>query len=276
MVLLFGPDAFWAFYRCPALTFSKLCCDFYNQIYCRASSGFSLQVSSDSNARARRGFSKGGGRAKRFSSKSTTPWAPWWLLSSLQVVKDLMSVGDGEVLVVIVVDLDHGRVDAGAEALDLADGEELVVGHAADADAKVFLAGRHDLVAASEPAGSCCANLNMVFANRVAHEHGVEGGHFVHSHAWHSDHLSHMVHGSDRQPAAYLPLSKVKQGDHCGSLVPVRVDRHDRVGAGFVLSCELKRSLGIVGSSVPVYHQSITSPGYSSSGQGSVSSPCQA
>ena len=60
-----------------------------------------------------------------------------------------------------------------------------------------------------------------------------------------------MVHGSDGQPAAYLPLSKVKQGDHSGSLVPIRVDRHDRVGAGFVLCCELKRSLGIVGSSVP-------------------------
>ena len=96
---------------------------------------------------------------KRFSSKSSTPWSPWWLLASLQVIKDLMSVGDGEVLVVVVVDLDHGRVDAGAEALDLADGEELVVSHATDADAKVLLAGRHDLVAASEPAGGCCANL---------------------------------------------------------------------------------------------------------------------
>ena len=104
---------------------------------------------------------------KRFSSKSTTPWSPWWLLSSLQVVKDLMSVGDGEVLVVVVVDLDHGRVDAGAEALDLADGEELVVGHAADADAKVLLAGRHDLVAASEPAGGCCANLIDITLNKT-------------------------------------------------------------------------------------------------------------
>ena len=96
---------------------------------------------------------------KRFSSKSTTSWSPWWLLAGLQVIKDLMSVGDGEVLVVVVVDLDHGGVDAGAEALDLADGEELIVGHAADADAKVLLAGRHDLVTASEPAGGGCANL---------------------------------------------------------------------------------------------------------------------
>ena len=104
---------------------------------------------------------------KRFSSKSSTSWSPWWLLSSLQVIKDLMSVGDGEGLVVVVVDLDHGRVDAGAEALDLADGEELVVGHAADADAKVLLAGRHDLVAASEPAGGGCANLIYITLNKT-------------------------------------------------------------------------------------------------------------
>ena len=78
-----------------------------------------------------------------------------------------MSVGDGKVLVVVVVDLDHGRVDTGAEALDLADGEELVVGHAADADAKVLLAGRHDLVAASEPAGGCCANLIYISLNKT-------------------------------------------------------------------------------------------------------------
>ena len=102
---------------------------------------------------------------ERFSSKSSTSWSPWWLLAGLQVIKDLMSVGDGEVLVVVVVDLDHGGVDAGAEALDLADGEELVVGHAADADAKVLLAGRHDLVTASEPAGGGCANLMHVTLN---------------------------------------------------------------------------------------------------------------
>ena len=104
---------------------------------------------------------------ERFSSESSTSWSPWWLLSSLQVVEDLMSVSDGEVLVVVVVDLDHGRVDAGAEALDLANGEELVVSHATDADAKVLLAGRHDLVAASEPAGGGCANLIYITLHKT-------------------------------------------------------------------------------------------------------------
>ena len=77
-----------------------------------------------------------------------------------------MGVSYSEIFVVVIVDLDHGRVDAGAEALDLADGEELIVGHAADADAKVLLAGRHDLVAASEPAGGCCANLMDITLNK--------------------------------------------------------------------------------------------------------------
>ena len=70
-----------------------------------------------------------------------------------------MGVSYSEIFVVVIIDLDHRSVDASSEALDLADGEELVVGHAADADAKVLLAGRHDLVTASEPAGGCCANL---------------------------------------------------------------------------------------------------------------------
>ena len=63
--------------------------------------------------------------------------------------------------------------------------------------------------------------------------------------------LSNMVHGCDRQPASMLPLRQVEQGDHRGSLVPVGVDRHDGISSSLVLCCELKRSLGIVGSSVP-------------------------
>ena len=32
-------------------------------------------------------------------------------------------------------------------------------------------------------------HLDMVFSNRVAHEHGVEGGHFINTHAGHTNHL---------------------------------------------------------------------------------------
>jgi hypothetical protein len=47
----------------------------------------------------------------------------------------------GEVLVVVVVDLDHGGVDAGAEALDLDEGEEAIGGGLALLDAEVGLDG---------------------------------------------------------------------------------------------------------------------------------------
>lgn len=62
----------------------------------------------------------------------------------------------GEILVVVVIDLDHGGVDAGAEALDLEEGEEAVLGGLATLDAQVASDGLDDGVgaAAAELAGS--------------------------------------------------------------------------------------------------------------------------
>lgn len=54
-----------------------------------------------------------------------------------------------QVLVVVVVDLDHGRVGAGAEALDLDEGEEAVGGGLALLDAQVLRDGLDDGVAAA-------------------------------------------------------------------------------------------------------------------------------
>ena len=50
----------------------------------------------------------------------------------------------GQVLVVVVVDLDHGGVDAGTEALDLDEGEETVGGGLALLDAEVGCDGLDD------------------------------------------------------------------------------------------------------------------------------------
>ena len=113
-------------------------------------------------------------------------------------------------------------------------------------------------------------HLDVVFSYRVAHEHGVKGGDLIDTHAGHSNHLKrkllrlvvpvqlkiyndlgNVVHGSDGQPAAMLPLCKVEQGDDRGPLVPVGVDRHDCLRAGVVLRCELKSGLMIVLCSVP-------------------------
>lgn len=62
----------------------------------------------------------------------------------------------GQVFVVVVVDLDHGGVDAGAEALDFGEGEEFVRRRLARVNAEVGADGFHDEVgtAATELAGS--------------------------------------------------------------------------------------------------------------------------
>lgn len=61
----------------------------------------------------------------------------------------------GQVLVVVVVDLDHGGVDASTQALDLDVGEEAILGGVARGDAEVLVDGLDDRVgaAAAELAG---------------------------------------------------------------------------------------------------------------------------
>lgn len=73
----------------------------------------------------------------------------------LEGVEQLDGGLGGEVLVVVVVDLDHGGVDAGAEALDFDEGEEAVLGGLALLDAEVVGDGLDDGVgaAAAELAG---------------------------------------------------------------------------------------------------------------------------
>ena len=55
----------------------------------------------------------------------------------------------GQVLVVVVVDLDHGRVDARAQALDLDEGEQAVLRCLPLLDPQLLLHRAHDLVAAA-------------------------------------------------------------------------------------------------------------------------------
>ncbi len=72
-----------------------------------------------------------------------------------------MRVLHREILVVVVVDLDHGRVDACAQAFHLGEGEELVLGHFAHADLEVLLDGGQDFVRAAQPAGRRRTNLRI-------------------------------------------------------------------------------------------------------------------
>lgn len=74
----------------------------------------------------------------------------------LEALEELADGLRGQVLVVFVVDLDHGGVDAGAEAFYLDESEETVSGGLALLDAKLLLDGLDDDVgtASTQLAGS--------------------------------------------------------------------------------------------------------------------------
>ena len=63
-----------------------------------------------------------------------------------------------KVLVVVVVDLDHGRVDTGTQTLDFNEGEEAVFGGVARGDTQVFRNGFDDLGATAATELAWCLN----------------------------------------------------------------------------------------------------------------------
>lgn len=71
-----------------------------------------------------------------------------------------------EVLVEIIIDLDHGSVGTGTEALDFGKGEEAVLGRLAVVDSENVLAGLHDGVAVPQHAG-CLGFVSGVGARRM-------------------------------------------------------------------------------------------------------------
>ena len=89
-------------------------------------------------------------------------------------VEQSLGRGPVEILVEIVVDLQDRRVDAGAQTLDLDQGEQAVGGGAADADAELALAGRDHLVRAAQPARRRRAGLQQIPPDRPQIEHRIK------------------------------------------------------------------------------------------------------
>ena len=106
----------------------------------------------------------------------------------------------------IVINLNHGRVHTGAQTLDLAQCEQIILGGLAHVYAQLFLDGLEYAIAVTKPTRCRGAYLNMIFAYRVAYEHGVEGGHFVHAHIRHLEDFGDLVHGRKREPTFFFGL----------------------------------------------------------------------
>jgi hypothetical protein len=139
-----------------------------------------------------------------------------------------------EILEILVADLHHRRIDAGAEAFDLAQGEGAVLGRLAEVDAEPLLAGLHDRVGAAQPAGRRRADLQQVLSDRLQIEHGVEARDLVDADRRHVEDLGHMVHGGAVEPAAILRLRQMEQRDHRARLAARRI-----FGDDFIRFCAI-------------------------------------
>lgn len=184
--------------------------------------------------------------------------------------------------------MDHGGVDAGAEALDLDEGEEAVGRRLALLDAEVLLDGFDNDVgsAAAQLAGGLssvsnlecfcgkprnflvgsdgreglayrCACLDKELAHGVPVVHGVEGGHFVDSHGRHLQQASYLVHDTDAGEAV-LALAQVEQGHDGGLLVLLGIPLEDLGDDGFILLVEFEGDIGIVVRGISVLRMSIS------------------
>lgn len=176
----------------------------------------------------------------------------------LQSLQQLHSRLGRQVLVVVVIDLHHRSVDTGAQALDLEQAEDLVLGHVATVDPEEFLARLHDLVAAAAAQHARCrrAHLHKVFAHGRAVVHGVERRHLVHSHRWHLEHPSDFVHDGDRRESV-LALAEVEQRHHRRLFVLWWVAFEDLIDESQVGFVEFEGDGGVVIRGVSVLYASL-------------------
>ena len=180
-----------------------------------------------------------------------------------------------QVLVVVVVDLHHGSIDACAKAFHFDEGKEAIGGSLALLDAELLLDRLDDDVAAAAAELAGClengvsrliqgvsrarrggsayrrASLDMELAHRCPVVHSVEGGDLVDTHGGHIENARHLVHDADAGKAM-LPLAKVQQRHHSRLLVLGRVPLEDLGDDGLVGSCELERDVGVVVGGVAV------------------------
>ena len=139
-----------------------------------------------------------------------------------EIVEQLVEILFGQVFVIIVVDLHHRRIAAGAEAFHLKPGKQAIrrdVALRADAGLEHFL----DRIRAAQNAGRRAAELDEIFADRGEIEHRVEGRDLKHADRCHAELRRDILDCRLRQPAVILLLRDPKQGDHSRRLASRRI-----------------------------------------------------
>src|SRR5918993_1661347 len=191
-------------------------------------------------------------------------------LAAGERVEDCAHALLGEVLVIIVVDLDHWRIRAGAEALDLGQREQAVFGRVSLPESAQLASAQH-VIRSAQHARRRSAHLYMEAADRRQVEHGVEGRDLEHVDRRHIEFASDELHDRKRQPSlrvrlrTNLPLGEVEERYGRRPLPPFRVTCDDLLRALCVLCRPLEAfpacaDLRIVDDSALPGHQRSTSP----------------
>ena len=170
-----------------------------------------------------------------------------------------------EVFVVIVVNLNHRRVDACSETLDFDEGKEPVFRRVAGRDSEVVLDGLDDLVAAAAseltwglftpisipaymPSFASTyrrADLQVPLPNRIPIVHGVERRNLIHPHWRDLQYPRNLIHHAQARESM-LSLSEVEDGHHGRLLVLGWVALEDLFDELIVLLCELEGDVRVV------------------------------
>ena len=116
-------------------------------------------------------------------------------LASPQLFQNIDSCFGGQIFVIVVVDLHHGGVHTRSQALDLDESKRIVLGGLTNLNPKVINNGLKNSSGPTNLTGAGGAKLDKVLSDRLAVEHCVKGGHFVHPHRVEFQDLGNFVHG---------------------------------------------------------------------------------
>ncbi|KAA8495237.1 putative methionine--tRNA ligase [Porphyridium purpureum] len=135
-------------------------------------------------------------------------------LTFLERLQDFHCRFRRQVFVKIIVDLDHGCVDASPKALHLHKMEKAVWRIASHFDSQVLFTSFEHFVAAANHTWRRSAHLDVVFPDFLAIIHGVECSHLVDTHRRHLKNVCNLIHGSQGKPSSALSLRKIERGNH--------------------------------------------------------------
>ena len=198
-------------------------------------------------------------------------------LSFAEAVDDVLEGLPVEVLIIVVAvvggvgvvgDDDGGGVDAAAEALGLAEGEEAVVGGALHGDVEVLLGAVQEVVDAHDLARGRDAELNVELADGLAVEHRVEGDGLEDVHRGALANLRDLVHGGDGHVAAVLRLREVEKRNDAALPAGAGKLLHNFVDLLVRLNGEVPRDTSIVDLRVVVAHLAAEGAGGGGEGGG--------